>query len=185
MNILVNAAQAIEKTGEIKIATTAPWTARRKSASAIRVAASPRRTSTRSSIRSFTTKDVGKGTGLGMNIAYNIITQTQWRHPRGKQGRRRGPPSSFTCRSAIAAGRGGCEPCIEKAAGCGNNRTCRRDFYGRINTTIRSCWLTTKPRFSKRLKRLFRREGYQHSDRGGRASRPWRFSNRRRSDRYR
>jgi signal transduction histidine kinase/response regulator of citrate/malate metabolism len=72
MNILVNAAQAIEKTGEIKIVTTK-----------VDGKAEIRISDTGCGIAEdklskifdpfFTTKDVGKGTGLGMNIAYNII----------------------------------------------------------------------------------------------------------------
>ncbi len=72
MNILVNAAQAIEKQGEINIKT-------RHVNGHVEIAISD----TGSGIEEenlnkifdpfFTTKDVGKGTGLGMNIAYNII----------------------------------------------------------------------------------------------------------------
>jgi signal transduction histidine kinase len=74
MNILVNAAQAIEKTGEIKITTTT-----------VDGKAEIRISDTGCGIAEeninkifdpfFTTKDVGKGTGLGMNIAYNIISK--------------------------------------------------------------------------------------------------------------
>ncbi|MBW2319959.1 MAG: response regulator [Deltaproteobacteria bacterium] len=72
MNILVNAVQAIEKQGEINIKT-------RHVNGYVEIAISD----TGSGISEenlnkifdpfFTTKDVGKGTGLGMNIAYNII----------------------------------------------------------------------------------------------------------------
>jgi signal transduction histidine kinase len=72
MNILVNAAQAIEEQGEINIKTT-------HVNGYVEIAISD----TGSGISEenlnkifdpfFTTKDVGKGTGLGMNIAYNII----------------------------------------------------------------------------------------------------------------
>ena len=74
MNILVNAAQAIEKTGEIKIAT-----------STVDGKVEIRISDTGCGIDQeninkifdpfFTTKDVGKGTGLGMNIAYNIVSK--------------------------------------------------------------------------------------------------------------
>jgi two-component system, NtrC family, sensor kinase len=72
MNILVNAAQAIDKKGDINIKT-------RSVGQNIEVSIAD----TGSGISAddltkifdpfFTTKDVGKGTGLGMNIAYNII----------------------------------------------------------------------------------------------------------------
>ena len=72
MNILVNAAQAIEKKGEIVIRTC-------RVDDSVEVKISD----TGSGIAEenlqkifdpfFTTKDVGKGTGLGMNIAYNIV----------------------------------------------------------------------------------------------------------------
>jgi two-component system NtrC family sensor kinase len=72
MNILVNAAQAIEKKGEIAIRT-----------SQVDDQVEVKISDTGSGIPEenlqkifdpfFTTKDVGKGTGLGMNIAYNII----------------------------------------------------------------------------------------------------------------
>ena len=72
MNILVNAAQAIEKRGTITIKTCSEAdfvvvmisdTGRGISARNLKKIFDP----------FFTTKDVGKGTGLGMNIAYNII----------------------------------------------------------------------------------------------------------------
>ncbi len=72
MNILVNAAQSIENKGEIVVET-------RHVDDCVQVAISD----TGSGIAPenlqkifdpfFTTKDVGKGTGLGMNIAYNIV----------------------------------------------------------------------------------------------------------------
>ncbi len=71
-NILVNAAHAIEKKGEIRISTTAD-----NGHVEIKIS------DTGSGIPPdvipkifdpfFTTKDVGKGTGLGLNVAYNII----------------------------------------------------------------------------------------------------------------
>ena len=72
MNILVNAAQAIEKQGEIRIAT-------RAIGDSIEIKISDTGTGISKENLSkifdpfFTTKDVGKGTGLGMNVAYNII----------------------------------------------------------------------------------------------------------------
>jgi signal transduction histidine kinase len=72
MNLLVNAAQAIEKSGEIIIETNAL-----DNAVEVRISDTgcgiPKENLTRIFDPFFTTKDVGKGTGLGMNIAYNII----------------------------------------------------------------------------------------------------------------
>jgi two-component system NtrC family sensor kinase len=74
MNILVNAAQAIEKTGEIKIVTTTV-----DHQAEIRISDTGCGISKENINKIFdpffTTKDVGKGTGLGMNIAYNIISK--------------------------------------------------------------------------------------------------------------
>jgi len=74
MNILVNAAQAIEKSGEIRIVT-----------GTVNGMVEVRISDTGYGIAKeninkifdpfFTTKEVGKGTGLGMNIAYNIINK--------------------------------------------------------------------------------------------------------------
>ncbi|OGR14953.1 MAG: hypothetical protein A2277_21060 [Desulfobacterales bacterium RIFOXYA12_FULL_46_15] len=74
MNILVNAAQAITEKGEIRIKT-------KKEGGQVLVAISD----TGCGIKEehlqkifdpfFTTKEIGKGTGLGMNIAYNIIQE--------------------------------------------------------------------------------------------------------------
>lgn len=72
MNILVNAAQAIEKSGEITIETELV-----DQMVEVRISDTGRGISPEHLPRIFdpffTTKDVGKGTGLGMNIAYNII----------------------------------------------------------------------------------------------------------------
>ncbi|MGD9209656.1 MAG: response regulator [Desulfobacteraceae bacterium] len=72
MNIFVNAAQAIEKTGEITIETQSL-----DDGVEIRISDTGcgilKENLTRIFDPFFTTKDVGKGTGLGMNIAYNII----------------------------------------------------------------------------------------------------------------
>jgi signal transduction histidine kinase len=72
MNMLVNAAQAIEKSGEIKITTAvvADMVEIRISDTGCGI---PEENRSRIFDPFFTTKDVGKGTGLGMNIAYNII----------------------------------------------------------------------------------------------------------------
>ena len=74
MNILVNAGQAIEEKGEIKIQT-------KKEGKYVVITISD----TGCGIKEenlpkifdpfFTTKEIGKGTGLGMNIAYNIIEE--------------------------------------------------------------------------------------------------------------
>ena len=72
MNLLVNAAQAIEKKGEIAIKT-------RRVDNHVEITISdtgcgiPRENLKKIFDPFFTTKDVGKGTGLGMNIAYHII----------------------------------------------------------------------------------------------------------------
>jgi two-component system, NtrC family, sensor kinase len=72
MNILVNAAQAIEKKGEIEIRTSHV-----EDQVEIQISDSGSGIAEENLQKIFdpffTTKDVGKGTGLGMNIAYNII----------------------------------------------------------------------------------------------------------------
>jgi two-component system NtrC family sensor kinase len=74
MNILVNAAQAIEKEGEIRIATGA-------ADGHVEISISDTGSGIPDEIISrvfepfFTTKEVGKGTGLGLNIAYNIVNK--------------------------------------------------------------------------------------------------------------
>lgn len=74
MNLLVNAAQAIEKSGEIKIVTTTV-----DGMVDIRISDTgcgiPEENIHKIFDPFFTTKDVGQGTGLGMNIAYNIISK--------------------------------------------------------------------------------------------------------------
>ena len=74
MNILVNAAQAIEEKGQITIRTSTAegkvWVAISDTGSGI----APENL-TKIFDPFFTTKDVGKGTGLGMNIAYNIVKE--------------------------------------------------------------------------------------------------------------
>ncbi|MBW1822818.1 MAG: GHKL domain-containing protein, partial [Deltaproteobacteria bacterium] len=72
MNLFVNAAQAIEKQGEISIATRADdefvEIKIRDTGSGI-----DKENLSRIFDPFFTTKDVGKGTGLGLNVAYTII----------------------------------------------------------------------------------------------------------------
>jgi two-component system, NtrC family, sensor kinase len=74
MNVLVNAAQAIEKQGRIKIRT-------RLTDGAVEVAISDNGRGIAPEHLSrifdpfFTTKDVGQGTGMGMNIAYALVRQ--------------------------------------------------------------------------------------------------------------
>ncbi len=72
MNILVNAAQAIEEKGEIRISTEAD-----NGYVEIRISDTgsgmPPGVLSKIFDPFFTTKDVGKGTGLGLNMTYNII----------------------------------------------------------------------------------------------------------------
>jgi two-component system NtrC family sensor kinase len=74
MNLLVNAAQAIENKGEIVITTKASETeitiAIADSGSGI-----PPENLGRIFEPFFTTKEVGKGTGLGLSITYDIVTK--------------------------------------------------------------------------------------------------------------
>lgn len=74
MNLLVNAAQAIEKQGEIKIATTAD-----DAYVEIKISDTGSGISKENISRIFdpffTTKEAGKGTGLGLHLAYNIINK--------------------------------------------------------------------------------------------------------------
>jgi two-component system, NtrC family, sensor kinase len=72
MNILVNAAQAIEEKGEIRVLT-------KKEGDDVVISISDTGCGIKEEHLAkifdpfFTTKEVGKGTGLGMNIAYNIV----------------------------------------------------------------------------------------------------------------
>ncbi len=72
MNLFVNAAQAIEKQGEISISTRAD-----NGFVEIKIedtgSGIDKKNLGRIFDPFFTTKDVGKGTGLGLNVAYNII----------------------------------------------------------------------------------------------------------------
>ena len=72
MNILVNAAQAIEKKGEIRIATRA-LDGQVEISISDTGAGIPKENLSKIFDPFFTTKEVGKGTGLGLNMAYNII----------------------------------------------------------------------------------------------------------------
>ncbi|WP_321491979.1 ATP-binding protein [uncultured Desulfobacter sp.] len=74
LNILVNAAQAIEKKGEIKIKTWQENNGVVLTISDTGCGIDPQNI-TKIFDPFFTTKEVGKGTGLGMNIAYSIIKQ--------------------------------------------------------------------------------------------------------------
>ncbi|MBU0968355.1 MAG: PAS domain-containing protein [Proteobacteria bacterium] len=72
MNLLVNAAQAIEKHGKINLET------RREGESVLVVISDtgggiPQQTQGRIFEPFFTTKEVGKGTGLGLSICYDIV----------------------------------------------------------------------------------------------------------------
>lgn len=74
MNLLVNAAQAIEQQGEIKIATTAD-----NAYVEIKISDTgsgiPKENLSRIFDPFFTTKEAGKGTGLGLHLAYDIINK--------------------------------------------------------------------------------------------------------------
>ena len=72
MNLLVNAAQAIEKRGEIRIATRAVdgYVEIEISDTGVGI---PKQDLLKIFDPFFTTKGVGKGTGLGLSMAYNII----------------------------------------------------------------------------------------------------------------
>ncbi|MCF6179398.1 MAG: ATP-binding protein [Geopsychrobacter sp.] len=72
LNILINAAQAIEKKGIIRVRT---WQDEENQYVEIRDDGSGIPADIRQKIFEpfFTTKDVGKGTGLGMSISYEII----------------------------------------------------------------------------------------------------------------
>ncbi|MBT3368366.1 MAG: response regulator [Nitrospina sp.] len=72
MNLLVNAAQAIEKEGEIRI-TTQILDGRVEIKIGDTGSGIPKDNLSKIFDPFFTTKDVGKGTGLGLNMAYNII----------------------------------------------------------------------------------------------------------------
>jgi len=72
MNILVNAAHAIEKQGEIRIRTWAENNALNVSI-ADTGSGIPKDKINRIFEPFFTTKEVGKGTGLGLSIAYDIV----------------------------------------------------------------------------------------------------------------
>jgi two-component system NtrC family sensor kinase len=72
MNLLMNAAQAIEKTGEIRVKT---WLEGDHINISIADTGSgiPEDTQKRIFEPFYTTKEIGKGTGLGLSIAYDII----------------------------------------------------------------------------------------------------------------
>jgi two-component system NtrC family sensor kinase len=79
MNILMNAAQAIESKGTIKIKTQYVENGRRASDRAVEIQISdtgkgiPKKNLSRIFDPFFTTKPPGQGTGLGLSIAYDIV----------------------------------------------------------------------------------------------------------------
>lgn len=74
MNLIVNAAQAIENKGKIKISTN-----RYNNHIEINISDTgigiPKENLTKIFDPFFTTKDVGKGTGLGLHVCYNIVNK--------------------------------------------------------------------------------------------------------------
>ncbi len=72
VNILVNAAQAIQENGEIRITTHAA-NGRVKISISDTGKGIPKENISKIFDPFFTTKDVGKGTGLGLNVSYNIV----------------------------------------------------------------------------------------------------------------
>ncbi|RJX25978.1 MAG: GHKL domain-containing protein, partial [Desulfurivibrio sp.] len=74
MNFLVNAAQAIDKQGEIRISTSQADNMILVSIADSGCGIAPENLS-RIFEPFFTTKEIGKGTGLGLSISYDIIKQ--------------------------------------------------------------------------------------------------------------
>ena len=74
MNLLINAAQAIEKSGVVTIRTWADTTSVYVSVTDTGIGI-PQETVSKIFEPFFTTKEVGKGTGLGLSIAYDIVSQ--------------------------------------------------------------------------------------------------------------
>ncbi|MEA3361121.1 MAG: ATP-binding protein [Thermodesulfobacteriota bacterium] len=85
MNILMNAAQAIEDKGTIKIETIHIQDGRRETDRRVQIRISdtgkgiPEKELSKIFDPFFTTKPVGQGTGLGLSITYDIITAHNWK----------------------------------------------------------------------------------------------------------
>ena len=80
MNVLMNAAQAIEKKGTIKIVTRCQKDKEKRGNSTVEVMITddgcgiPPDSVQKVFDPFFTTKPVGQGTGLGLSISYDIVT---------------------------------------------------------------------------------------------------------------
>jgi signal transduction histidine kinase len=100
MHLLVNAAQAVDEQGEIRIRTWSDgeWVHVRISDTGHGI---PKQDLNRIFDPFFTTKEVGKGTGLGLNVAYNIVRK---HHGRIDVESEPGEGTAFTVRLPICAG---------------------------------------------------------------------------------
>ena len=118
MNLLVNAAQSIKERGEIKIKT-------RTDNGYVEIKISdtgsgiPNESLPRIFDPFFTTKDVGKGTGLGLNVAYNIIKK---HHGKIDVKSDVGKGTMFTIRIPIDRSGAECMSVVDRRILCNFNR---------------------------------------------------------------